>query len=95
MPVSAQVTITSAARTQLSSHGVNFKWLLFQNNSTDNMRVGDVTIVAGVYGTGKGILLTPGGGNFTGATPIQNGILSNWYVAGTAADVLDITYEPA
>lgn len=94
MPVSLQVTLGASA-TQISPHGINFKQLVIQNNATHSIRVGDSTVVAGAYGTGKGLLITTGGNSNTGALPIQSGILSNWYIAGTAADVIDVFYEPA
>jgi hypothetical protein len=95
MPVSLQVTLKSGA-TQISPHGINFKQLIIQNNtSADTVRAGDSTVVAGAYGTGKGILISPSGSVNIGPTVIQGGILSNWYLAGTLNDVIDVTYEPA
>lgn len=95
MPVSLQVTIGAGARTQISAHGINFKQLIIQANGSNIVRCGDSTIVAGAYGTGKGLLIYPTGNANVGPVPIQGGILSNWYVAGTAADVVDVFYEPA
>jgi hypothetical protein len=95
MPVSIQVTLGSGA-TQVSPHGISFKQMYIQANGTSNVRIGDSTVVAGAYGTGKGLLITSGGGGLNwGPTVIQGGLLSNWYIAGTAAQVVDVTYEPA
>jgi hypothetical protein len=95
MPVLLQVTI-GASRTQVSSHGINFKQAIFQNNSTDStVRIGDNTVVAGAYGTGKGILLSPSGSLNAGSLPIQAGILNNYYLAGANGTVIDILYEGA
>jgi hypothetical protein len=94
MPVSIQVTLGSGA-TQISKHGINFKQMIIQNNtSADSVRAGDSTVVAGAYGTGKGILIPPSSNMNWGPTVIQGGILSNWYLAGTLNDVIDVTYEP-
>ena len=95
MPVSIQVTIGSGARTQVSPHGINFKQMIVQVNGSNSIRAGDSTVVAGAYGTGKGMLINSSGTYNIGPTVIQGGILSNWYFAGTANDVVDVTYEPA
>ena len=95
MPVTKQVTLGTGA-TQLSPHGINFKQLIVQyNGANTGTRYGDSTVVAGAYGTGKGILLAPSGSVNWGNLPIQAGILSNCYVAGTSGDTIDICYEPA
>lgn len=95
MPVTLQVTLGSGA-TQISKHGINFKQMIVQNNTaSDTCRLGDSTVVAGAYGTGKGILLSPAGSANIGALPIQAGNLRDWYIAGVANDVIDVTYEPA
>jgi hypothetical protein len=94
MPVSLQVTLGSSA-TQISAHGIAFKQMIVQDNSTSTTtRLGDSTVVAGAYGTGKGILISGGSANW-GNVPIQAGLLSNWYIAGPSSTVIDVTYEPA
>lgn len=63
--------------------------LIIQNNSTHNVRVGDNTVSAT-----KGILLGPSGGTVTTQPLILRGtMLAQWYLFGTAADVIDILYE--
>lgn len=95
MPVDIQLTLAAGAN-QISKHGIGFKQMIVQNNSGDStVRLGDSTVVAGVYGTGKGILLSSAGSANWGATSIQSGVLSNWYLAGATNTVIDITYENA
>lgn len=95
MPVGLQVTIAAGAN-RISVHGINFKQMIVQNNSTDStVRLSDSTVVAGSYGTGKGLLVPPSGDANWGQLPIQAGILSNWYLAGATGTVIDIVYEPA
>lgn len=95
MPVSLQVTLGSSA-TQISPHGINFKQMIVSYAGVaSGLRLGDSTVVAGAYGTGKGIPLGPSGSVNWGNVPIQGGILSNWYIAGTSGQVVDVTYENA
>ena len=93
MPVLVQVTLGTGA-TQVSPLNINVQSLEIQNNAAHNCRVGDSTVTAS-----KGILLafnaTPPGGAFTLDLDFPRGtILSQWYIAGTAADVIDVLYEP-
>lgn len=99
MPV-GQVTIGPSA-TQLQVAPQRAMQLVIQNNSAHAIRVGDsssvsmTTPVAANGGTaGFGILVQPGGsiaaGTFTsGATNLWQ-----WYIAGTATDVIDYQYTP-
>lgn len=90
---SFQVTIPSTGKTQLSPRGIGFRQLIVQNNSADaTVRVGDSTIVAGAYGTGKGLLLVAGANSNQGPIPIQAGVLSDYYAAGAVGTVLDVFY---
>ncbi len=67
------------------------QYMTVQNNATHDMRVGDVAIVAGVYGTGKGIVVSNSGGAFTFQLGQDYSTrTSEWRCAGTAADVLDV-----
>ena len=77
------------------------QWLCFQNNSAHPIRYGDqsasmTTPAASNGGTaGKGILLTGGspGGSGSQSTPINYGTyLSDWWIAGTSGDVIDVLY---
>lgn len=86
-----QVTIASNGRANFPVLAVMPQYMTVQNNATHDMRVGDVAIVAGVYGTGKGILVINSGGAFTFQLGLDNATrTSEWWVAGTAADVLDV-----
>ena len=94
MPVSLQVTCGTTP-TQISAHGIGFKQMIVQDNSTSTTtRLGDSTVVAGAYGTGKGLLISAASANW-GATSIQSGVLSNWWLAAPNGTVIDVTYEPA
>lgn len=91
-----QVTIGSTGKTQISPHGIGYRQIVVQANGSNAVRYGDSTIVAGAYGTGKGMLIASGGGNFnSGPSNIQVGVLSDKYVAGTVGDVVDIDYSGA
>jgi hypothetical protein len=90
---SLQVTITATGVPQPLTpiqlkgiaNGIYFQQLFLQNNGSNNMRIGDSSV-----STTKGILLYPGGSQ-TGAMAIEySGTLNDWYVVGTAGDVLDI-----
>jgi hypothetical protein len=61
-----------------------------QNNSNDIMRVGDVSVVAGLYGTGKGLLLNPGDSYTFQLGQDRSTRTSEWWVAGTSTDILDV-----
>jgi hypothetical protein len=75
--------------------------LVFQNNSAHPIRVGDSPLVsmttpAAVNGgaAGFGILINPGGssgGDFATSGAFN---LKQWYIAGTATDVIDWQYTP-
>ncbi len=65
--------------------------VIIQNNAAHIMRVGDSTVSAT-----KGIYLAagPGGGSLnSGAVAIYNSYLSDFWVFGTAADVVDVFYN--
>jgi hypothetical protein len=75
--------------------------LIFQNNSAHAIRVGDdarvsVTTPAAVNGgtAGFGLLLQPGGSS--GGALATSGAFNvkNWYIAGTATDVIDWQFTP-
>jgi len=76
------------------------QWLQFQNNAAHAIRYGgpnvSVTAPGAVNGgaAGNGILLAPGGAG-SQSTPINYSTnLSEWYVAGTPGDVIDILFIP-
>ena len=88
---SFQVTIGSSTATQIII-GATYqcRWVMFQNNATHNMRIGDRTI-----SSTKGMQLQPNAWFFIPASepPIPLTALDKWYVAGTQGDVIDITCE--
>lgn len=81
-----QVTLTGSAQ-QITTNNTVVCALNFQNNAAAVMRVGDSTITAT-----KGHSLAASGGNWDVPlfVPTQ---LSKFYVIGTAAQVLDVTYD--
>lgn len=86
-----QVTIGSNGKGQFPTLAVWPQYMTVQNNATHDMRVGDVTVVAGVYGTGKGINVSNSGGAFTFQLGQDYSTrTSEWWCAGTAGDVLDV-----
>lgn len=83
------------------SGNIYVQWLAFQNNAANPIRYGDqsvsMTTPAAVNGgtAGKGILLAAGSPGMSGSqsTPINYGTyLSDWWIAGTAGDVIDVLY---
>ena len=86
-----QVTIGSNGKGQFPTLPLMPQYMTVQNNSTDIMRVGDTSVVAGAYGTGKGILLQSSGGAFTFQLGQDYSTrTSEFWVAGTSGDVLDV-----
>lgn len=91
-----QVTLTSAA-TQISANSnIYCSELIIQNNAAAVVRVGDNTVTAS-----KGIVLLPnatppGGGSITNTLiPIRGTHLQDWWLFGTAGNIIDILYESA
>lgn len=87
--VLAQITLGASA-TQLSATGLRCRQLIIQNNSTHSMRFGDSTVSAT-----KGILLasgSPGGSINSGPAVVYHTDLFDWWVFGTAADVVDVLF---
>ena len=82
-----QVTLGGGARTQFTSTPIFARQAIIQNNAANDMRVGDSTT-----STTKGAKLSSGTSLNSGPMLLQHIELSEWYVAGTAADVLDILY---
>lgn len=88
-PVTFQVTI-GASTTQISAtHMLCNSWII-QNNAAHNVRFGDSSA-----SSTKGTLLVPGAsytsqGSQNGTQPEPDD-LSQWYVAGTQNDVVDVT----
>ena len=99
-----QVTLTSAAtpiipKAVLPANSLPFQVFLIQNNSAHAIRVGDytvsMTVPASVNGgtAGKGILIEPGspGGSQELSPGLEyTGDMTEFYIAGTATDVIDV-----
>jgi hypothetical protein len=84
-----QVTIGSSGVTQVSTSNIFCAFLIIQNNASHTCRVGDKTV-----SSSKGIQLFA-----TGSTTMQMGVqrgtcLSDYWIQGTVADVIDYMYEP-
>ena len=80
-----QVTLTAAA-TPISATPAYFNQMTVQNNASHTCRIGDATVSAT-----KGILLgATGGSNNTGTFAGQQGDASQFYLFGTAGDVIDV-----
>jgi hypothetical protein len=91
--VTKQVTLNATA-TQLfppanSTSNVLCRQILIQNNAAHNMRLGDSTVSAT-----NGIALSIGGGTFnSGPVEVYNSYLSDFWIFGTASDVVDVFYN--
>lgn len=91
-PNTFQVTIGAAA-TPISATAMKCSAWIIQNNAAHNIRFGDSSVT-----TTKGTALASGspGGSYTstasmsGSQPVPDD-LSQWYIAGTQNDVIDIT----
>ena len=94
--VNLQTALFGTTPTALEANAY-VQWLTFQNNSAHDCRYGtsskvSVTTPAAVAGgnAGFGILLSSGGGSGSQSTPVTySTMLSEWWIAGTAGDVID------
>lgn len=88
-----QVTLGAGA-TQISSNsGIYCSILIIQNNAAAVVRIGDNTVSAT-----KGIALasgSPGGSSTVQPIIVRGTHLQDWWLFGTAAQVIDILYESA
>lgn len=82
-------TTIGGSTTQVITTNTFCRQIFFENNATHSMRIGDSTTTSS-----KGIVLASGspGGSWTVTSPYPGQALdlSDWYVAGTASDVLDV-----
>lgn len=99
-----QVTLTSVAtpivpKAVVPANALPFQVFVIQNNSAHAIRVGDasvsMTVPAAVNGgtAGRGILISPGspGGSQTLSPGLEyTGDMTEFYIAGTATDVVDV-----
>lgn len=65
-----------------------FQWATFQNNGTNDMRIGDAATDAT-----HGILLSSGGAFTFGPAQHEGQNLNEWYVYIVTGDVCDIIYQ--
>lgn len=86
-----QITLGAGA-TRVTTAQIYTPALFIQNNGTGVMRVGDNTVSAT-----KGIALLsntgPGGGTYTCYRPDNRIHLADYYVFGTAGQLVDVLYE--
>lgn len=84
-----QVTLGSGA-TQITVGNITCKWVVFQNNASHSMRIGDSNVTSS-----RGLLLTASGSFFAPPAAPQGFTtnLNGWYVIGTSSDVIDIIYD--
>lgn len=88
--VTVQATIGSGTNTQVFAGGsLPCKWIEFQNNTADVMRIGDSST-----SSTRGLQLQPGVTFMEPPLQQPNTYdLSKWYVAGTTGDKLDVACE--
>ncbi len=82
-----QVTIPSGGTVQISTSQTSIRLIDFQNNAGHVMRVGDSTVTSAI-----GRSLAASGGSWQLQAESYFGYLSDFWVVGTSADVLDILY---
>ena len=89
-----QVTIGSGTNTQVTTNtNIYCTIIVFQDNAGANCRIGDSTVTST-----KGIQLATGspGGSATFQINTPRGSqLSQYYIAGTTGNVIDVLYETA
>lgn len=90
-----QITMTGSAQqlapllTQTAGQ-IYASALSCQNNGTHAMRIGDNTVT-----TSRGQAIAANGSIYTAPCPPKGTRLADWWVIGTASDVLDVLYETA
>ena len=87
-----QVTIASTNKPQpiipaavVPGRVMPFQQLITQNNGSNEMRIGDSSV-----SSTRGIVLWPSGSNTVSLALQYSGDLTEFYVNGTAGDILDI-----
>lgn len=81
-----QVTLGSGA-TQVSSNPTSFQFITIQNNSANTIRVGDATV-----SSSQGISIAAGSYHDFSFPQQYASDLSEWYIAGTSGNVVDILF---
>jgi hypothetical protein len=82
-----QVTLTASA-TQIYPTADYFNQMTIQNNAQHNCRLGDSTVTAS-----RGLMLMVGGQFNAGPFSGSQGDASQFYIAGTAGDVIDVLLQ--
>jgi len=82
-----QVTLGSGA-TQISATPAYFNQMTVQNNAQHSCHLGDSTVTAS-----RGMLLQAGGQFNAGPFSGSQGDASQFYITGTAADVIDVLLQ--
>lgn len=83
--------VTISGKTQVSATSLKARWVLFQNNAGAVMRLGDTNVTSGV-----GYSIAASGGVLNMAPfsdPSLAYDLSQWFIAGTDTQKLDIVYD--
>ena len=85
-----QITMGAGARTQITTAQIYSPFLTIQNNSANNVRVGDNTV-----SSTKGILLASGspGGSYTIQRNDNRIPLFQYYISAPVGTIVDIHYE--
>ena len=85
-----QLQVTLSGATQVSSTKILARWVVFANNAAAVMGLGDASV-----STTHGILLQAAGSMFCPPTCDISQIhdLSQWYVKGTDAQILDVIFD--
>lgn len=85
---SATGTVPAVNRTTILVPTVPFQWVTFQNNGSNDMRVGDATT-----SSTKGIVLVAGGTLTFGPALHEGQDLNEWFVYIVDGDTCDILYQ--
>lgn len=81
-------TVPAVKRTTVIIPTVPFQWATFQNNGSNNMRVGD-----SATDSTHGLLLSAGGALTFGPAQHEGQNLNEWFVYIVSGDVCDIMYQ--
>jgi hypothetical protein len=85
---SASGTVPVLARTTVIIPTVPFQWATYQNNGTNEMRIGDSST-----DSTHGIVLFAGGALTFGPAQHEGQNLNEWFVYIVSGDICDIIYQ--
>jgi hypothetical protein len=88
IPAGGQIALATNQDFVNGGYSIYCSLLIIQNNATHNIRVGDNTVSAT-----KGILLFPTGSITEAPLILRGTLLAQWFIFGTAGDVIDFLYE--